>query len=803
MRRLISLAVCLCVSAVVSTVANAQPKPGYSPSSTHIFPAGGRRGTKVKVRVGAECTPPGTQFRVFGKGVETDSILEVEASFRGEASPQRKPTQIPITYPREWEAEIAISEDVESSIAFWRLSSAQGGTGSRPFLIGDLPEFIETESNSVFDRAEPVELPVTINGQIHGERDVDHYRFVLSANSIVSCEVIAGRIGSKLDPVISLLDKTGTPVKMQRLHVGTDPVLVFHSKVEAEFVLRVSHITHRGDPSFVYRINLLAEPFTRVALPGGLQADQSATLRVYSFAGVPGPMIELMNIAVGESRHRTQYAFNLQEDHSPVTLSIDRHPVTVESEPNDAPAKASPLTLPTVAYGQFARADDKDVFRISCSKGERLRFECRAWPPGTPAMPTLKIVDAGRKSLGGVKSVESADSIGRMTWTAPADGDFTVEMSDLRFGAQGGFDFVYRLEIAEDKPDFELSIATDSLTITQDKTAQLQIDVRRHGNLKEAIALKFEGLPEGVEVENAEIPKGKSTAKIKLKASADAPSESHVLRVTGEVKVGEETIEHTAMCRHLGVDSEGVSIGPGTTERLHLTVQHKPLFRLFCPEAYLYAHRGSIFPYPMEIERLDGFDGDIRVQQGDRQNRDMDGVTMLDTVIRPGKSDFFLPIYLPETMAINVQSQSQLYCQAWARFKDHRGKDQSMLILSEKRNMLRTLPPVTKLNAVKDEVTSAPGGTANVDLKLERTTNFPGELKLELHPPTPGVRLQEATIPAGESELSVKLDIEKTMPESEAPVFVTIRGTGLLDDEIVIVTETRIRLQLVSGVANR
>lgn len=37
------------------------------PSSTHIFPAGGRRGTEVKVQVGGECIPPGTRFRIWGK----------------------------------------------------------------------------------------------------------------------------------------------------------------------------------------------------------------------------------------------------------------------------------------------------------------------------------------------------------------------------------------------------------------------------------------------------------------------------------------------------------------------------------------------------------------------------------------------------------------------------------------------------------------------------------------------------------------------------------------------------------------
>ena len=53
----------------------AQPKPGYSPSSTHIFPAGGRRGTTVRVRIGTECTPRETDFLVYGRGLTAGKPL--------------------------------------------------------------------------------------------------------------------------------------------------------------------------------------------------------------------------------------------------------------------------------------------------------------------------------------------------------------------------------------------------------------------------------------------------------------------------------------------------------------------------------------------------------------------------------------------------------------------------------------------------------------------------------------------------------------------------------------------------------
>ncbi len=45
------------------------------PTSTHVFPAGGQRGTKVAVRVGGECLPPLTRFRIFGEGLKSQNFL--------------------------------------------------------------------------------------------------------------------------------------------------------------------------------------------------------------------------------------------------------------------------------------------------------------------------------------------------------------------------------------------------------------------------------------------------------------------------------------------------------------------------------------------------------------------------------------------------------------------------------------------------------------------------------------------------------------------------------------------------------
>ena len=53
----------------------------------------------------------------------------------------------------------------------------------------------------------------------------------------------------------------------------------------------------------------------------------------------------------------------------------------------------------------------------------------------------------------------------------------------------------------------------------------------------------------------------------------------------------------------------------------------------------------TIYPYLMEVERLDGFDGPIKLQMADRQIKDLDGVEIVDTTIVPGQSQVMLPVF--------------------------------------------------------------------------------------------------------------------------------------------------------------
>ena len=118
-----------------------------------------------------------------------------------------------------------------------------------------------------------------------------------------------------------------------------------------------------------------------------------------------------------------------------------------------------------------------------------------------------------------------------------------------------------------------------------------------------------------------------------------------------------------------------------------------------------------------------------------------------------------------------------------------------MLVLSEKRNMLRSMPPVVKLKSFAETVQAAPGETIPVRLQLQRTSNFPGPMKVELlnESSASGVAITPAEFSAGERELAVQLAVNRKLGTKPMPLV--FRATGQLLDRKII-SETRVELQI-------
>ncbi|MBI1914595.1 MAG: hypothetical protein HYS12_07635 [Planctomycetes bacterium] len=764
-----------------------QAVPSKEPSSTHIFPAGGRRGTVVPVRVGAECLPPGANLHVWGTGVTAPAVLGPRASARYEPSPRRKPADADggaqITYPKEWASKMTIAADAPLGPVQWRLTCGWGGTQPRPFLVGDLPEFIETEPNSDPEHAERLTLPVTVNGQIAGERDVDCYVFTAKAGDVVVCDVLASRIGSPLDPVVEVQGPRGRHVPLQTVRVGNDPVIAFKASTDGDYLLNIAHVGVRGGPEYVYRMTLSTAPYVPFAFPPGGHAGETREVRLFALTG--GDELRTWKEKITFPADRLG-VFSWRG----IPLDVSDAPVVV-AEGNHSADKALSLTLPVTVSGRFLDAKAEDWFRIPAKKGEAITLVCRPFPAVSAACPVLTLEDAAGHPLARASGAEAVERECNLEWRVPADGVYRLRVRDLQHGARGGPEFLYRLSLRPARPDFALGLTTDYLNVMQDGKAELDVIVRRTGGFTGAIDLSVTGLPAGVRVEPARIAEHQTQCKLILSAGNVRPA-NVALRLTGKADMGGKPCQRVATVQPVG-GPEGVC-GGLRNDTLHLTVQHKPIFRLTCNEAYQYASRGTIYPYLLQVERQGGFDGEIVLQIGDRQVQDLDGIEVRERIVPPGTKQIGALIYLPETMHANVQHHCRPYVQGYAFFTDKWGQKQSMLALCDKRCMIRTLPPMVKLKAAADQVIARPGTTVTCNLVLERTSNFAGPMEVELVDPDAqaGFVAEKVRIEPGQNRATVSVRVAKTAMSRN----LKFRATGRLPGDVTVVTEATVAVKV-------
>ena len=713
---------------------SAQAVPSKEPSSTHIFPAGGRRGTIVPVRIGTEAMPPSANLRLWGNGVRAAELLGERTKPRYEPSARRPPRDADgvganMSYPTEWASEFAIADDAPLGAAAWRITCGWGGTRVRPFVIGDFPEFIEAESNSTTDRAEPVTLPVTINGQIAGERDIDCFVFSATSGQVVVADVFAARIGSPLDPVVELFAADGRRVRAEVRRVADDNVLSFRVPAAGDYVLQIANVSFRGGPEFVYRVTL---------------SD------VGHVSNVPG-----------SGGH-------------------------VENVPH-----VEPLALPVTIQGRFLKADSEDSFRIAVKKDESIAIECRPASASSVAMPLVSIDDATGRMLAKASSVESADRECLIEWKAPADGEYRLRVRDLQHGTRGGPEFAYRLSVRAAQPDFQLSLSADYANVTQGSRTDLDLTVKRFGGFTGLIELSLAGLPEGVTFEPPRVADNQTSLKLVFKAIDDTRPTDATIRISGKAMIANQPVEHIANVASLGEATAAIA------NTVQLTVQHKPIFKLTCNEAYQYGHRGTIYPYAMQIERLGGFDGEIHLQLCERQVQDLDGIEVVETLIAPGVTEFKNLVYLPETMHASVQHHCRPYSQAWATFTDKWGQRQSMLSICDKRNMIRTMPTVVKLKTLDDQVTARPGENIRCQLVLDRTPNFDGAMDIELIEPLArtGFMAERVRIEAGQTRAEVLVRIADSA-RCSPDLSLKFRAVGQLREEVTVISEVAVPVRI-------
>ena len=178
--------------------------------------------------------------------------------------------------------------------AAWR---GQGGLANPVhYAVDDLPELNEQEPNNDPARAQPVTLPVMVNGRIQQAGDGDIFRFEGRAGQEVVAEVYARRLDSPLDSLLRLTDATGQVVAWNDDHERKEMGLMTHHADsylsvrlprDGTYLVQVADTQRQGGEEYGYRLRIgpPRPDFALVATPAGLlvRPGPAALLQVYAF----------------------------------------------------------------------------------------------------------------------------------------------------------------------------------------------------------------------------------------------------------------------------------------------------------------------------------------------------------------------------------------------------------------------------------------------------------------------------------------------------------------------------------------
>jgi hypothetical protein len=164
-----------------------------------------------------------------------------------------------------------------------------------PFAVDKLPECLEQEPNYPQGSAQPVSLPVIVNGRIDREGDVDVFRFESCAGDKIVAEVYARRLDSPLDSVLKLTDANDHQLAANDDHEDKGAGLTTHQAdswlsatlpANGTYYLHISDAQHKGGEAYSYRLRISPpQPdFELRVVPSSINARAGATAAVTVYA---------------------------------------------------------------------------------------------------------------------------------------------------------------------------------------------------------------------------------------------------------------------------------------------------------------------------------------------------------------------------------------------------------------------------------------------------------------------------------------------------------------------------------------
>ena len=449
------------------------------------------------------------------------------------------PTQRPVTLfatiqPTDRTApwRLEVPENTAVGIYGLRVATRTGLSNLQLFMVDDLPTVKEIQGASASAEGQLIRLPVAVEGYCDSTH-ADRYTFQANAGQQLSVEAVAGRLGTSLDPMLSLVDESGQELAFADDTPGLsgDCRIRYQFKTAGRYSITISDALTGGSSSYRYRLRLGDFPLVTTPVPAAIQAGNRMEVR---FAGIGSQQSQAtVTGTVGASVIPVTAA---AEDGAGFTrLTVSPNPQNV----NDAQSNHD-LKVPAGISGVFAQPDEVHRCHVDLKKGQKIRFTDRSRSfGGVPTVVALAIYDGRGRQLAAMRKAGPDGQ--SLAWSAPEDGRYEVHFSELT--GRGGPEFGYHVEVAEDRPDFELSIENDHGIVPQDGYAIFKVTVDRRG-YNGPVKLSVVGTRHDIVLRNELIADKAKETRLKVELPSNmTPGDVLGIEILGTAVIGGATVD--------------------------------------------------------------------------------------------------------------------------------------------------------------------------------------------------------------------------------------------------------------------
>jgi hypothetical protein len=580
-------------------VVAAAPASASSPAIRVRKPAGGQRGTEVRVTITGQRLADARDLVFYEPGIEVAGL---------EAGKEATLT-----------ATLRIRPDAPLGPHDFRLRAASGWSALRTFSVGTLREIEEVEPNNDFTKPQPITLGVTVNGVADNE-DIDYFSIRARKGERITAEIEGMRLGlTQFDPCVAILDARRFELASRDDSALTwqDAFVSIVAPEDGTYIIAARESAYRGNANCVYRLHVGNFPRPTAAVPAGGRPGEALAIRW--IGDVLGDRTTRLTLPAALDR---DFGLIAQDDRGtapyPYVFRLSPLANTLEAEPNDGQSAATRFEPPAALNGVIGAPGDVDQFVFKAQKERTYDVRVFARKIRSPLDSVLSIAAPGGKNLAASDDDEGPDSF--LRFRAPKDGEFVLRLTDHL--GQGGPDYVYRVEVGPVEPKLTLSPPHEAprrgtgimaVAVPKGNRQAILINASRV-DFGGAVELSASRLPDGVSIEAEPIPPGGTVVPVLFTARADAPVAGSLAQVSGR-PVGSKgevptVFESTA---ELVLGQNNVPVWTRTVDALAVAVTEEAPFTIDVVEPRVPLVRGGSMELKVVARRKPGFTAPILV----------------------------------------------------------------------------------------------------------------------------------------------------------------------------------------------